>query len=119
MVQLTGAATGTTVRFPVVFSGDKLQSRMRVRISGKRLVVKRSRPTVRVRVVAEGRPAVGLVRVRTARQLYTVPLRQGVAKVRLSPYRTTGPRGIRVTFLPTMTTQGDREVLRVKVVRRR
>lgn len=119
VVEVTGATTGTTVRYPVRFTGDRLRSTMKARISGTKLLVGRSRPTVRVRVDAEGRPATGLVRVRTARQSYTVPLRKGVARVRLLPYRQTGPRAVRVTYLPTLTTTGDREVLRVRVVRRR
>ncbi len=119
LVEITGATTGTTVRFPVQLQGDKLRSSLRARISGTRLVAKRSRPTVKVRVFAEGAPAIGMVRVRTGRQVYGLRLRKGVARVRLQPYRLTGRKGIRVTYLGTTTTRRDREVLRVRVVRRR
>lgn len=119
VVEITAATTGTTVRYPVTFTGDRLRTTMKARISGKRLRVNRSRPTVRVRVGAEGVPATGLVRIRTTGQSYTVPLRKGVARVRLTPFRTTGARGIRVTYLPTLSALGSREVLRVRVVRRR
>lgn len=119
VVEVTGATTGTVVRYPIRFTGDRLRSTMKARISGKRLLVGRSRPTVTVRVAAEGQPATGLVRVRTAGQSHTVSLRKGVAKVRLAPFRKTGPRGIRVTFLPTLSTVGARQALRVRVVRHR
>ena len=115
-LRVNGRPTGTNVRVPLRFAGDRLQSKIRANIKPHKVRARKGHAVVRVRVRAEGQPAAGRVKVKTRAGNRTVRLNQaGRAKVRLPAFGKAGKKKVRVRFLRTDTTVAAHTTLTLKV----
>jgi len=110
---VTGAQTGTAVAVPV--SLEKSASTIDAKVTPRRVVADRTRPTVKVTVRAAGARANGKVEIRTGGRTWTARLEDGKASVRLPVFARAGTRTVRVAYLGNASTEASRTSVTVEV----
>ena len=90
IVKVTGAETGTVVEIPV--SLEKSASSISAKATPKKVVAKKTKPTVTVTVRSGGKAATGKVEVRVGAKTWKATLKNGKASVKLPAFAKAGPR---------------------------
>ena len=90
---------------------------LKVSVSPKTVHVDRTRPSVTVRLSAPGHTVRGKVVVRSGGRQYVAALTDGVATVKLQPYRSTGAKQIAVTYLGSSNDKSVATTVQVRVRR--
>ncbi len=116
-VSYEGDATTTAASTAVDVTVAKATPTLKVAVSPKKVRVDRTRPTVKVRISTPGHTARGTVLVRSGGRQYAVAVRDGVATVSLAPFRHTGVRQVKVTYLGSAEDRSVSTAVRVHVVR--
>ncbi|WP_395659760.1 bifunctional metallophosphatase/5'-nucleotidase [Nocardioides sp.] len=114
VLRVTGDQTGTVVRVPVTL--EKAASTTSATATPKKVVVDKTRPTVRVTVRAAGEPATGKVELRTGGKTWTVRLSDGRATAKLPAFGRPGTRTVRVLYLGNASTEASRTTVTIEVV---
>jgi len=116
-VSYAGDATTTAASTAVDVTVAKATPALRIAVSPTKARVDRTRPTVKVRISTPGHTARGTVLVRSGGRQYAVRVRDGVASVRLVPFRHPGLRQLKVTYLGSAEDRSTSAAARVRVVR--
>jgi 5'-nucleotidase len=102
---VTGNTTGTAVRVPVVLDVPKLTPSLTATVVPDRIVVKKTKPRVKITVMVGDQPATGPVKVFVNGQSYAGSLVNGKATVKLPAFDTTGKKKVRVKYYGNDTTK--------------
>jgi 5'-nucleotidase len=116
-LRVVGHATGTRVRVPVTL--DKATSSVSAHAAPRRIVVRRTEPTVKATVRSGGSSTAGKVEVKVAGRSYQRRLEGGKAAIKLPAFAKIGQKKVTVTYLGTGRTTSSKTTLTIKVVRKR
>ncbi|GAB3195184.1 hypothetical protein GCM10027062_01520 [Nocardioides hungaricus] len=116
-VTVRGADTGTLVFIPVTF--EQNASSISAKATPKRVVARRTKPTIHVSVRSGGQGATGRVEIRTAGRTWTRRLTGGKATVRLPAFRAAGRKQVRIRYLGNDSTQPSRASVTITVEKKK
>ena len=114
---VTGDRTGTAVAVPVRL--QQADAKVSARATPKKVVAKKTRPSVKVTVRSGRRPAYGKVEIEAGGTTYRATLRGGHAEVRLAAFATPGTKHVRVTYLGNDSTASSSTTLTIQVVEKK
>jgi 5'-nucleotidase len=104
-LRITGNNTGTVVSVPVVFDVPKAEPTLTATVVPEHIVVKQTKPRVKITVMVGNQPATGQVKVFLNGQSYAGSLTNGKATVKLPAFGTTGKKTVRVKYYGNETTK--------------
>ncbi|WP_460799087.1 bifunctional metallophosphatase/5'-nucleotidase [Nocardioides pacificus] len=117
-VTVVGAKTGTKVEIPIATKWmPKLTSVVKVTRSPKKVYAKKTRPTMKVQVSAEGEQVTGWVKVRTGGNQYVRRVVDGVATLKVGPYATRGVKRVVIRYTGNAMTKSSRKIAQIFVRR--
>ncbi|GAA4381614.1 hypothetical protein GCM10023146_43340 [Nocardioides caricicola] len=115
---LTGETTGTVVTVPFVVRAASAASKTTATVSPDKVVVDKTKATVKVTVKAGGQPAAGKVTVSVAGKTYRATLENGKASVTLKRFSSTGKKTVKVKYLGNADTEPSSTSVTIKVVKK-
>jgi 5'-nucleotidase len=115
---LTGATTGTVVTVPFTVGAGSAASKTTATVSPGKVVVDKTRATVKVTVKAAGEPASGKVKVTVGGHTYRATLTSGKASVTLKKFGSTGKKTAKVKYLGNSETEPSSTSVTIRVVRK-
>lgn len=115
---LTGETTGTVVTVPFVVGAASAASKTTATVSPDKVVVDKTKATVKVTVKAGGQPAAGKVTVSVAGKTYRATLENGKASVTLKRFSSTGKKTVKVKYLGNADTEPSSTSVTIKVVKK-
>jgi 5'-nucleotidase len=116
-VSYAGDSSNPAASTAVSVKVAKATPALKVSVSPQTIRVDRTRPSVTVRLSAPGHTVHGKVVVRTGGRQYVATLADGVATVKLQPYRSTGAKQVSVSYLGNTTDKAVSSTVQVRVRR--
>ena len=116
VLRVTGTTTGTVVEVPVEVA--KAASTVKATVRPERVVADKTSPRVRIHVTSDDGAAKGRVEVRAGGRSYAARLEDGRVTITLKPFRETGMREIKVSYLGNSYTEPAAETVQIRVRRR-
>jgi 5'-nucleotidase len=104
-LRITGNNTGTVVTVPVVFDVPKAEPTLTATAAPDHIVVKQTKPRIKITVMVGDQPATGPVKVFLNGETYAGSLVNGKATVKLPAFGTTGKKTVRVKYYGNDTTK--------------
>ncbi|WP_243059750.1 5'-nucleotidase C-terminal domain-containing protein [Nocardioides sp. SR21] len=115
---LTGATTGTVVTVPFTVGAASATSKTTATVSPDKVVVNKTKATVKVTVKAAGEPAAGKVEISVGGNTYKATLANGKASVTLKKFTSTGKKTVKVKYLGNAETEPSSTSVTIKVVKK-